>query len=146
MVDNMVNLIKNISLPSIQPESITKTTYQEMIENLTRIDGLHSDLKTALEFYNNFKSFVEKLNNKVGEFCEARENQLLKLSKKLDPSRNNLLVSNANVYQQLEASIRKPTESNVRQFSSDKNDIGAKWSSIQLTRSIIYDVNMKPIN
>ena len=146
MIDNIANLAKSINMPSTKPESIIQGTLQEMIQNLTRIDVLHNDLTIALEFYNNFKTFVEKLNSKVSEFCEAREKQLLNLSSRIDPGQNNLLFSNTNIYQQLEASITKPNESNFRQFSSDKNDIGAKWSSIQITRSVMFDANMNPFN
>ena len=109
------------------------TVVKEREDILLKINQLFDDFENSKKFYKSIEPYVTELLAKVNVFCEKRENYLLTVSKKIDPSSK--LVEEL-VYNDLEISIKN--EQDKKDFDKvgvDEFDIIAKWSSISLTSS-----------
>jgi hypothetical protein len=136
LLEQICGLGKTIVIPP--PSSRQIPNQYELGIKLNRAQQLLLDLTIAKEFYEAVRRLSDKLKQDIEQFCRLRENNLLNISTKLDPQ-NNKKLSCGNPYQVLEESMRIPPEVDYEQLGKDDMDIGAKWSSIKITQSMIID-------
>jgi len=141
LLEQIYNLAKSITIPPSKPINFSQSDLMENRDTLAKIYGLLADLKSGKEFYSSLKPYADKLKSTVSQYCNLRDDQLLTVSRVFDPTSSNPLVSGGNPYKTLEESMRPQAEPDYQQLSTEEMDIGARWTSIRLTKSFMIDVD-----